>query len=265
MVKKEEIDSLILSIPPKSDVLKQTFEAVTSGDLVKAAKIAETDEALANYLRNFVNKPIYFFKNEIKEVGQIFGILGTNGTKELLHHYMMSLFSPDDWKLFKLNEKRFSDLQAMLSTYWKKIMEHEKLKSDDISAVISLLPAAIIVTEMLFSKHMEEVQTLREVKKLDYNTILKRLVGMGLFDLAEKIGLKWEMNPKSINVLKASLGVKSCGDSNLCKLARYMHIMFFYVLSQPEMLKAGLNDFLDLQLEFVEPVYDSFQEIVGLS
>ena len=89
MVNKEELDSFILSIPPKSDVLKETFAAVSSGDLVKAAKIAETDEALANYLRNFVNKPIYFFKKEIKEVGQIFGILGTNGTKELLHHYMI--------------------------------------------------------------------------------------------------------------------------------------------------------------------------------
>jgi hypothetical protein len=77
------------------------------------------------------------------------------------------------------------------------------------------------------------------------------------------IGDTWDMDPKMLKLLKASAGLKGCGDSKLCKFARYMHMLMFYVLSQPQFLECGLNDFLDFHPEFVMPIMEEFQSIVS--
>ncbi len=265
MVTSEELQNFITSIPPKPEYLQQTLALVEAGDLVKAAKVAQEDAALSTFLRTFVNRPIFFFKQDIKDINQIFGILGITQTRELLYHYMLHLFSPKKWKLFDLNEHTFGDLQVTLSSHWKKILEHEDIKDRNIAAIISLVPASIIVTELIFSSHIEEVQILRETKNLDYNTILDRLVGVNLFDLTQMIGETWDMDERALKLLKASSGLKGCGDSKLCKCARYMHMLLFYVLSQPQFLECGLNDFLDFNPEFVMPVMDEFPQIIEVA
>lgn len=263
MITSEALQKFISSIPPKPEQLKLTLDLINQGELVKAGKAASEDLALSTYLRNFVNRPIFFFQKEIKDVPQIFGILGLGQTKELLHHYMMHLFSPKRWELFGLNEHTFSDLQVTLSTHWKKILEKENITDTNVTSIISLLPASIIVTELIFASHAKEVAILREAKNLDFNTILERLVGVDLFDVAEMIGETWEMDAKMLKILKASSGLKECGDAKLCKLARYMHMLLFYILSKPEFLECGLNDFLDFNPEFVMPVMEEFQTIMS--
>lgn len=263
MITSEALQNFISSIPPCPKQLKLTLDLLEQGELVKAANAASEDLALSNYLKAFVNRPIFFFKKEITDVNQIFGILGLTQTKELLYHYMMHLFSPKKWELFNLNEKSFSDLQVSLSSYWKKILDHEKIKDESISSLISLVPASIIVTELIFSSHIKEVNLLREQQNMDYNTILERLVGVNLFDLTEMIGQTWEMDAKSLKVLKASSGLKPCGDSKRCQIAQYMHMLLFYILSRPEFLECGLNDFLDFNPEFVMPIMENFQSIVS--
>ena len=263
MITSEALQEFISSIPPRPEQLKLTLDLLNQGELVKAANAASEDLALSTYLRTFVNRPIFFFQKEIKEVKQIFGILGLAKAKELLYHYMIHLFSPKKWQLFDLNEHSFSDLQATLSSYWKKVLDHEEIKDQNITALISLVPATIIVTELIFASHIKEVALLRETKRLDYNTILERLVGVNLFDLSEMIGQTWEMDPKSLKVLKASSGLKPCKESKLCKCAKYMHMLLFYTLSQPQFLECGLNDFLDFNPEFVMPIMEEFQTIIS--
>ena len=264
MITSEALQEFIHSIPPKPEQLNLTMDLLNQGDLVKAGAAASEDLALSTYLRTFVNRPIFFFQKEVTDVKQIFGILGLGQTKELLYHYMMHLFSPKRWELFDLNEHSFSDLQATMSSLWKQILDHEGINDNNVSAIISLLPASIIVTELIFASHIKEVQILREAKDIDYNTILERLVGVDLFDLSEMIGNTWEMDPKMLKLLKAASGLKECGDSKLCKLARYMHMLMFYTLSQPQFVECGLNDFLDFNPEFVMPIMDEFQSIVGV-
>ncbi len=263
MITSEALQEFIKSIPPRPEQLKLTMDLLDQGELVKAGSAAAEDLALSTYLRTFVNRPIFSFQKEIKDVKQIFGILGLGQTKELLYHYMMHLFSPNRWELFDLNEHSFSDMQATMSSIWKKILEHEGVKDQHVIAIISLLPASIIVTELIFASHIKEVQILRESKNLDYNTILERLVGVNLFDIAEMIGETWEMNAKMLKMLKASSGLKNCGDKKICKLARYMHMLMFYILSQPQFLECGLNDFLDFNPEFVMPIMEEFQSIIS--
>jgi len=263
VITSEALQDFISSIPPQPEQLKLTLDLLDQGELVKAGKAAAEDPALSTYLRTFVNRPIFFFQKEITDVSQIFGILGLAQTKQLLYHYMMHLFSPKRWELFDLNEHTFSDLQANLSSYWKKILDHEKINDESITTLISLVPASIIVTELIFSSHIDEVQLLREQQSLDYNTILERLVGVNLFDISEMIGQSWGMDAKSLKVLKASSGLKPCGESTRCKIAQYMHMLLFYILSRSEFLECGLNDFLDFNPEFVMSIMENFQSIVS--
>ncbi len=258
MITKENIESFIEKIPPSPKVLNETLSLLKIGELVKAAKVAEQDLALKSYLKNIVNKPIYGFRNEVSDIGQIFGILGVSLSQQSVYNYMITLLSPDKWSLFKLNSALFHELQANLSKRWEAILMRLNIQDDNIYAAISLLPASIIVTEALFAQNKKEVELLRGAKALDYNTILIRLSGVSLFDICEEIAKKWEMPSIVSSIVQAASGVKPSQDKKIDALGKWMHLLLFYKLSQPEFIKAGLNDFIDFQVEYVSDIYDDF-------
>ena len=82
MITKDKIDEYINKIPPAPKALKETLALLNAGELIKASKVAQTDLALAAYLKELVNKPIYGFANEVTDVSQIFGILGVSGSQQ---------------------------------------------------------------------------------------------------------------------------------------------------------------------------------------
>jgi HD-like signal output (HDOD) protein len=262
VITKEEIEDFISKIPPTPVILNTTINFVNQGELTKAAKIAAKDPALTKYLTTLVNKPIYGFRNEVHDLSQIFGILGTSGAKQVLYSYMLSLLSPSKWELFKLNQTLFYDLQAQLSMRWKVILEHLKIDDKDIASAITLLPASIIVCEALFKAHQEDVNLLRSVKDLDYNTILKRLGGIDLFDVSEKIANAWEYPPKIAQIVQAASGLKPSEDQEINLLGKWMHLQLFHTLSQSVYIQAGLNDFIDFQVEYVEDIYEEFSTLL---
>ncbi len=264
MITKEKIDSYIDKIPPAPKALKDTLMFLNIGELTKAAKIAETDLALKAYLKNIVNRPIYGFRNEVSEISQIFGILGVSGSKQTVYNYMMTLLSPNKWILFKLNSIIFHSLQDNLSIKWQKILNHLNIKDDDIQNAITLLPASIIVSEALFNEHIDDVKLLKSVKALDYNTILTRLCGVDLFDLCEQIGTKWEMPEKVSKIIQASSGIKPSNDELINKLGKWMHLLLFLELSQPQTVEAGLNDFIDFQIDYVTDIYEEFSNLINM-
>ncbi len=265
MITEKEIEDFIKKIPPLPDVLKATVTFVNQGELTKAAKIAQQDPALSKYLTTLVNKPIYGFRNEVHDLSQIFGILGTSGAKQVLYNYMLSLLSPSKWELFNLNEAKFHDLQAKLTIRWKKILSHLNIDNKDIASAITLLPASIIVCEALFKSHKEDVILLRSAKALDYNTILKRLGGFDLFDISEKIATSWEYPEKISQIIQAASGIKPSQDKEINLLGKWMHLQLFYTLSQNIYIEAGLNDFIDFQVEYVEDIYEDFSNLLEKS
>jgi HD-like signal output (HDOD) protein len=265
VITNEEINKFIEKIPPTPVILKATINFVNQGELTKAAKVAAKDPALSKYLTTLVNKPIYGFKNEVHDLSQIFGILGTSGAKQVLYSYMLSLLSPSKWELFKLNETLFYDLQAKLSIRWKKILTHLKIDDKDIASSITLLPASIIVCEALFKTHKEDVALLRSAKALDYNTILKRLGGVDLFDISEKIATIWEYPEKISQIIQAASGVKPADDPQINLLGKWMHLQLFHTLSQNAYIEAGLNDFIDFHVEYVEDIYEEFAQLLEKS
>ena len=264
MITKNRIDEYIEKIPPAPQALRETLALLNAGELTKAAKVAQSDLALASYLKELVNKPIYGFKNEISDVSQIFGILGVSGSQQTVYNYMTTLLSPGKWVLFKLNTRSFHELQAKLSKKWEKILNHLDIEDKNIHSAISLLPASIIVSEALFNERIEDVNLLRSAKALDYNTILTRLCGVGLFDICEQISVKWEMPQEIAKIIHASSGLNPSDDEQIDKLGKWMHLLLFYELSQPMFIEAGLNDFIDFQIDYVSDIYEDFSTLMEL-
>lgn len=262
MITKDIIDNFIEKVPPSPKVLKVTLMLLEQGELIKAAQIAKEDLALSAYLKNLVNKPIYGFKNHVDDISQIFGILGVAKSQQAVHNYMISLLSPNKWKLFALNKRLFNNLQADLSANWQKILLFLKIEDKDIASSISLLPASIIVSEALFSEKIDDVNLLRSVSHIDLNTILQRLCQVDLFDICELIAKKWDMHENIGLIVQAASGVKPIKDESLNRLGKWMHLLLFYTLSQPNYIEAGLNDFIDFQIDFVQDIYDDFSKIM---
>lgn len=265
MITKNKIDEYINKIPPAPKALKETLKLLNTGELIKASKIAQTDPALTSYLKVLVNKPIYGFTNEVTDISQIFGILGVSTSQQTVYNYMTTLLSPAKWMLFKLNSRAFHELQAKLSKRWEQILDHLNIEDKNISSSIALLPASIIVSEALFCEKIDDVNLLRSAKNLDYNTILTRLCGVGIFDICEQISVKWEMPEEIASIIQSSSGLKPSQDEQINTLGKWMHLLLFYELSQPIFIEAGLNDFVDFQVEYVGDIYDDFAKLMDIS
>jgi HD-like signal output (HDOD) protein len=264
LITQEKIDTFIQQIPPSPKAIRATLLALNAGELPKAARVAKEDRALSAYLKELVNKPIYGFRGEVNDISQIFGILGVSKSQQAVYNYMLTLLSPAKWKLFKLNKTSFSDLQAELSVGWQKILEHLKIEDKDIESAISLLPASIIVSEALFCEKLEDVNLLRSVNNIDLNTILKRLCGMDLFDISERIAQKWEMDEKTAQIIQAASGIKPSNEEEIDLLGKWMHMLLFFTLSKAKYIEAGLNDFIDFQIAYVSDIYDDFAQVMEI-
>lgn len=262
MVTKDEIVQYIQNIPPAPSIVKQTLDFARVGDLTKAAKCAEEDPALKLYLKTLVNRPVYGFRNEVTDLPQIFGILGVSTAQQILYNYLMSVLVPKKWDLFELDHHAFYDLQASLSSKWTKILSHLGLLNHDNESAITLLPASIIVCDALFGSHKHEVEQLKSVKALDYDTILFRLCQLSLFDICTEIAKKWELPETVSRIVHASSG----NDQNLNPtekvLAQWMHLLLFFELSQSTYVSAGLNEFIEFKIDFVQDIYESFMQVV---
>ncbi len=265
MITKKDIESYITRIPPVSDAVREALAFLQVGELGKAAKATEKERVLVAYLRDLINKPVYGFKNEVKDVAQIFSILGVGGSMQALYNYLMNLLSPKEWHFFRMNQHLFNDLQAELSTDWKKIVVHFGIKDKDIEAAAALLPSAVIVSEALFRTHKRDVELLRSVEELDISTILKRLSGYTLFDISVMIARKWDMPHKIADIVQAASGVCESEEREVLELGKWMHLLLFYTLSQPKYINAELNDFLEFNVEYVDEIYEQFGKIMGLN
>jgi HD-like signal output (HDOD) protein len=262
VVTKDEIERYIQNIPPAPTIVKQTLDYVRLGDLTKAAKCAEEDPALKLYLKTLVNRPVYGFRNEVSDVSQIFGILGVSTAQQILYNYLMSVLVPKQWELFHLTHQEFYDLQAALSAKWTKILTHLSLLNRESESAITLLPASIIVCDALFGAHKSEVEQLKSVKALDYNTILYRLCRSTLFDICTQIALKWEIPPLISRIVHAASGNDQDLKPTEKVLAQWMHLLLFFELSQGTYVSAGLNEFIEFKIEFVQDIYETFMQVV---
>ena len=264
MVTKEKIERYIEKVPPIPKELQRCIESVEKGDLTKAAKIASENRAICTYLIETVNRPIFgFFRNRVENISQIFGILGLTTAKQLLYAYLNTLLLPSKWRVFELDNTSFFKLQSDLLFYWNKILEFEKNEEDHLKIAINFIPSAIFVAEEMFKENFEEFVIIKQVKEINYNEMLQKFTGMNLFDISSLICKKWNMPQPIIQLLK-DLGELDASDEKYGKFVRYMHLLLFFEFSKPLYIQAGLNDFIEFHPDFVEEVYQNFNQIVGL-
>lgn len=262
MLSTSTIDTYMDSIPPVPEVVRRCIEALDKGDLVRAADIASEDRALIRYLKNIVNRPFFGFVGEIKNVRQIFGIFGLLKAKQLMYGYYLLLILPKEWKVFDFNSTMFQDFQARLIYQWDKITKFLKEESVELVQAISLIPATLIVCEMLFRDSKDTVKLLKEKKHMCYETILFKMTDRTFFDIASVIASKWEFSPKMTELL-LKIGNVSEGEFGQDALAiQYIRLLIIYEMSRPIMINSGLNDLFDFELIFDEEITDNFYKII---
>jgi HD-like signal output (HDOD) protein len=265
LVTPEQIEEYIQKVPPLADSLKECIKFLKDGELAKASKQVADDPALNNYLVHIVNKPIYGFVNEVKDTSQIFSILGVVKTNQLLTSYLVSLLAPKKWQLFKIDNLAFNEFQATMMGNWNRILESLGIENNAISSSATLLASAIIVCEEMFKDKSDAVTLIRERNNIDYNTILKQVAGVTLFDIAIMIGEKWEIETTALKIIRYSDGKTSC-ESGECekivKVSKFLHLLLFHSLSTPTFVEHGLNDFIEFNPEFVGDIYEDFISVI---
>jgi hypothetical protein len=261
MVTKREIEEYIKRIPPKPDVVSRTLVEVEKKDLRKASEIAKEDPILTGYMRNLINKPIFGLRHKVKDLTQIFSILGTDAVYELLHHYLLTLLSPKQWRVFSLNESLFRELQANLSFYWNRIVVYEGINERDVISAVSLLPLSIVVCDELFHNSKNEIDILSDSSVIDYDFLLHNLTGVHLRNLTAQIGKYWGFSDRALDIVRASSRDSGVSDEEIVKLGQWMHLLLFYVLSKPQFINTDLNTFIKFDTEYIAPIYNDFAEV----
>ncbi len=258
MLSKSDIDNHLDSIPPIPKTLKDTLFQLNKGDMKKAAEIAATDRAFVEYLSAIVNKPIFGFREEIKNVHQIFGILGLSRSRSIVSSYYMQIMLPKRWEVFDFTNREFQDLQANLIIGWGKILNFLGIKDAEIEQSVVLIPGALIVCEMLFADIKDTIAILRATKQIGYDEILSKMSGMNLLDIVLQISKKWEFSEKINLFLREFMQ-----DGKMDKKIIFLRLLVSYEMSKPYAIKSGLNDFFDFPMEFSEDDILKFNHIMG--
>ncbi len=258
---KTKIEKYIDSIPAIPQNVKECAKYLEEGDLNKAAKSALKDSAFSHYLVKLVNKPIFGLRHEVKDLSQIFGILGIEKAAQIVNAYYVKLILPSSWELFSITNSDFQALQTSLIYNWNRILNEENQNTIALASVISLLPASMIICEEIFKENAKEVELLKMQKDMSYDKILYKMSGYKLFDIFIMICKEWELSNDSIRFIEY-ISKKIEDETMLSKLARYIHLLIFYEISKPVYIEAGFSDFIEFDIEFVQNIYEKFMQIV---
>jgi len=264
VVNKSELEKYIAKIPPKPDIIVRVIEQVEAGNLKKGAEIAKEDTILVKYMQNLINKPIFGFRKKVTDIVQIFALFGIDHVHELLHHYLLTLMSPKKWRIFKLNDNSFRELQAQLSFYWGRILEFENIHNRDIALAVSLLPLSILICDEIFHNFKSEIELLEDTSSVDYDFLLYKLTEVRLTELSAKIGEFWGFPKIALDILSASSPNQNINNKfpeNINNLGKWLHLTLFYVLSKPLFINSDLNSFIKFDIDYIESIYQNFSEL----
>ena len=230
VVNKSDLEKYIAKIPPKPDIIVRVIEQVEAGNLKKGAEIAKEDPILVKYMQNLINKPIFGFRKKVTDIVQIFALFGIDHVHELLHHYLLTLISPKKWRIFKLNDNSFRELQAQLSFYWDRILEFENIHNRDIALAVSLLPLSIVICDEIFHNFKSAIELLKDTSSVDYDFLLYKLTEVRLTELSAKIGEFWGFPKIALDILSASSPNQNINNKfpeNINNLGKWLHLTLF--------------------------------------
>ncbi len=254
MLSKDDIDKYLDTIPPIPDTLRLTLLHLNNNDVVQAANVAKEDKAFVVYLSEIVNKPIFGFVNDVKNVNQIFGILGLGKARQIVASYYMLLIMPKNWEVFDFSNKKFQELQANLIIGWNEILKELKIDDKNLQQSISLIPASLVICEMMFRDTKETILLLRESKHMSFDEILYKMSGYRFFDIVLLIAKKWEFDDEIVAFIKDFSQDKLQGSANKItqKEIVFLRLLISYEMSKSYIINSGLNDFFEIPMNFTE-------------
>jgi len=251
LISKSVIIKKISTIPPLSEVVKQTINYLKQGDLQKAADCVDSDIVLKNKISQIVNSAYFGFSKKLTDTRVMFSAMGIEMAKGVVLSYMVSLLAPKEWKLF--TNLNFEDFQSGYLSHCKEavILETDIEIYKKYSDSIALIPATICLVDELLGEKKQELELLIESSGLDYGKILKRFTGMSLFELAALIAKKWEFDNDNVKLIK-NIECVNCNisDKTLQKLSAVLHLEFFYLVSKPQFFE--LNSFIEFNPKVIE-------------
>ena len=264
MVTQKQIAQYLKKVPPLPEALQKTFECLDSGDLARASKAASNDPSIIYYLKQVVNSAAFGFKNEVTEPSHMFSILGIARAKQLLYAYMVHTIAPKQWNFFKLSRDDFIQFQASFISRWEKIVKTEGADESFLSAA-AIMSAGLVIADAIFTDHSEDIALIRQVEDIKLDDLLVKVAKVGFEDIVLFVAKIWGLDKRVVSVINLSFAKKECNSEKIeCKLSKYLHLLLFYELSRPVMLEAGANSFIEFNIQFVNDVIKTFQDIVGV-
>ena len=222
MIDKAQINNLIEQIPAIPSLLKVCEKELLTGNLTKAAKVISDDLAFVSYMQTLINSPAYGLKSEIKDINQIFTLLGANGVLSVLNSYTVLLNTPKKWQIFNIDNYDFANLQAGFLSNWSKILNELKIDDKEILRSITLVPATIFICDRLFSSHTNVLDLVVRMSGLSYNEILKREAKTNIFEIVAMIAKN--------------------------QIPTYMKLLISYELSLANYSQAGFGELFDFAI-----------------
>ena len=230
LISKEDILKYLSNVPPVPENVQKALLYLNNGDIKNAAIEAEKDFVLKKQIERVINSAYYSLTKKVDNMVQLFTLLGIEKARSLIYSYLVSLLEPKKWKIFKIN---FFDFQSAFMKEFEEAMflefnEEIYKKYVEIGAII---PAAVCVCDSLLGDKKDEVDILISSAPLEYSTLIKRMSGFSLFEIASKIAFLWGLDDEKIEILKKS-ECQKCNE----KLPALIHFVFFMLVSKKEFL-----------------------------
>ena len=260
MVTKEQIQNYLKDVPALPNVVRQCLSWLQKGELDKAATVAKSDQKLIHYLKTVVNSAAYGFRNKLEDEKQIFSALGSHKAKQLVYAYMIDSTSPDTFTYFAMSKNEFKAFQIAMIKDFNAILRSYNLENSPYQSASSIICATVVVADHIFGDYKDDVFIIKQSQELSLDEILFRISGYTFANLVTYIAKLWEVEPEVQKVLHLCFGHKKCEDTE-CDLAKMLHMLIFKTFSKPIYINAGLNDFLDLKIDFIEDIVEQFEKV----
>ena len=254
LISKDEIKKYLSQVPPIPEPALNTLKHLKKGELKKAAIEADKDFVLKKQIEDIVNSAYFALPNKVEDTVQLFTLIGLEMAKNLVYSYIVSLLEPKEWKIFNIN---FKDFQAEFLSIYEKYMllEFGKETYKKYSEIGAIIPVSVCVCDMLLGKRKEKLDLLLSSAPLEIGTVLKRISGVTLFEIAAMIGEIWELDKEKCEMIKNS----ECLECNN-KISALAHFLFFYLVSKPQFI--DLNSLIAFNPKCIEYIPKTYERIV---
>ena len=175
--------------------------------------------------------------------------------KNLVYSCIVSLLEPKQWKIFNIN---FRDFQAEFLSIYEKCMllEFGKETYKKYSEIGAIIPVSVCICDMLLGEEKEKLDLILKSAPIEIGTLIKRMTGTTLFEIAAMIGKIWELDEQKCEIIKNS----ECLECNN-KISALIHFLFFYLVSKPQFI--DLNSLIEFNTKCIEFIPKTYKKIVN--